>query len=368
MKKWVEEKLHIIDDLYPDERIERSKRRLRKLWAGEMPDDRYPFLYAPLQLNYYDQVHLPEERLRLSLDEHIARGRIEDDFIPSLFPGCRQGTIPSMFGAKEMVVDGSYSSARLIHGLKDIDALPEPSIGPGTVAHEWLEMQRYFLEETEGRLPVNVVDMQGPVEVCAKLWGYDDFFLAAYSEPGHCHRLMDKLTDAFILFWEAQQKLLGSHFVGTHLWGWNWVPENSGATLSSDGVVMVSPDFYDEFYNPSTIRIGEHFGGVTIHSCGNFSVALKNMIAPRCVRGIHAGQMNLRDIVKAGLTRNVVCTAGSSMKDIEADFLAAKANCVLSNLTIGNFWPENSPGQWTEAQWRDIQYLHEQVVEWASVR
>lgn len=323
---------------------------------------------APLKLNYYDEVHPPEERLRMSLDEHIARGRIDDDFIPALFPGCRQGTIPSMFGAREIVVGGDYSSERLIYNLEDIDILPEPSIGSGTVAYEWLEMEKYFLEETEGRLPVNVVDMQGPVEVCAKLWGHEDFFLATYTDPGYCHRLMDKLTAAFILFWEAQRKLMGGNFVGTHLWGWNWVPENNGATISSDGVVMVSPDFYDAFYNPSTIKIGEHFGGVTIHSCGNFSAVLRNMIAPGCVKGIHAGQMNIRDIIRAGLNRNIVCTAFSSMQEIESDFLAAKANHLLCNLTIGNLWPDNNPDRWTGQQWQDIRCKHEQVVKWASFR
>lgn len=201
MKKWLKEKIQIIDDLYPHERLERSKRRIEKIWAGEIPEDRYPFVYSPLKLSYYDEVNSPEERLKLLLDEHIFRGRIDDDFIPTLFPGCRQGTIPNMFGAKELVVDGNYSSERIIQDLSDINNLPEPSIAPGTVAYEWLEMQRFFLEETEGRLPINVVDMQGPVEVCAKLWGYDEFFITAFSEPEICHKLMDKLADAFILFW-----------------------------------------------------------------------------------------------------------------------------------------------------------------------
>ncbi len=367
MKKWIKEKIRIIDDLYPNERLERSKERIKKIWAGEMPEDRYPFVYSPLKLNYYDEVHSSEERLNLLLNEHISRGCINDDFIPTLFLGCRQGTIPNMFGAKEIVVDGSWSSEKIIHELSDIENLPEPSIASGTVAYEWLEMQKFFLEETEGRFPINVIDMQGPVEVCAKLWGYDNFFTTAFSEPELCYKLMDKLTNAFILLWRAQQKLLKKNFVGTHLWGWNWVPENNGATLSSDGVIMVSPDFYDEFYNPSTVKIGEYFGGVTVHSCGDFTHVLNNMTAPKCVKGIHAGQMNIKDIINAGIKRDIVYTAFSSVHEAEKDFLVCKENNILCNLTIENFWPDNSPANWTSQQWDEIQSMHTRISKWASI-
>ncbi len=366
MNPWVKEKLAQIDELYPRERLERSRERIRRLWTGELPADRYPFVYSPMTLNYYDVVMSPEERLRRSLDEHIARGRIDDDFIPSLFPGCRQGTFPSMYRAPEVAVGGDYSSERLPFGLTELDRLAEPSLGPGTVAHEWLEMERYFLEETEGRLPVNVTDMQGPVEVCAKLWGYEDFFLTAADEPELCLRVMDRLTEGFILFWQAQQDLLGENFVGTHLWGWNWVPEGLGATISSDGVVMVSADFYREFYNPSTVRIGEHFGGVTIHSCGDFAAVMGALTEPACVRGVHAGQMRLPALLAAGVPEQVVCTAFSNINDCEAEFRLARERRARCNLTIGGLWPNATPQQWSDADWRELRARHERVKEWAA--
>lgn len=56
------------------------------MWRGEKPSDRYPFVYGELLFSYYDDVHSPEDRLRLSLDEIVVHGRLGDDYIPSQGP------------------------------------------------------------------------------------------------------------------------------------------------------------------------------------------------------------------------------------------------------------------------------------------
>jgi len=256
MKRWVKEKIKYINELFPAERIEKSKERWRHIWNGEKITDRYPFVYTPCLFDYYDDVHTPEERLRLSLDEFLIHGRLNDDFIPTLFPGCRQSTIPNMFGAREIVKRNDYTCERIIFKYSDIDNLPDPEIVPGMVAYEWLEMQKYFLEETEGCIPIHVVDMQGPADVAAQLFGYDNMLTLAFESPEYFHKLMSKVTDAFILFWKKQKELLGDCFVGTHLFGWSWVPDNIGASLSADSLVMISPEYYEEFYKPYFIKIG----------------------------------------------------------------------------------------------------------------
>ena len=89
MRSWVKEKMKRVDDLFPEDRLNRSKTRWAQLWSGDVETlDRYPFVYSPLTMNYYDIVETPEDRLRHSLEEFINRGRIADDFIPTFFPGC----------------------------------------------------------------------------------------------------------------------------------------------------------------------------------------------------------------------------------------------------------------------------------------
>jgi len=94
MKDWVKAKLDIIDELFPPHRIDRSKNRWTKLWTGEPDFDEYPFVLLASSFDYYAGSHTPEQRLRFSLDKLILHGQFQDDFVPTLFPGCKQLTRP----------------------------------------------------------------------------------------------------------------------------------------------------------------------------------------------------------------------------------------------------------------------------------
>ena len=348
MKDCIIRKLEQIEELFPPERIERSKTRWRSLWKGERPDDGYPFVYGNFLFSYYDDVHTPEERLRLTLDEICVRGGLHDDYVPSIFPGCRQSTIPGMFGAKEKIVGRDYLCERIIHDYKDIEKLPEPCIAPGTAAYGWLEMQKYFLDETGGRIPIHVTDMQGPVDVAGQLWGYDQLFIAAMEEPAYYHQLLTKLTKAFILFWKSQKEILGNSFIGTHLFGWDWIPEGYGATLSADSIVMVSPDFFDEFYKPYLDEIAKAFGDISIHSCGNFASVFRNLTALAYVKGIHASQMTIDQLLKAGLDNRIMVCAVSDIDSVDGMLDLIQKNSLRVDLTVMGLWPmgDGNSGLW----------------------
>ncbi|MHB1454521.1 MAG: hypothetical protein ACYCYM_11285 [Saccharofermentanales bacterium] len=340
MLVWVKDRLDRIDELYPADRINASKERFRRVWNGEKPEGRYPFTYGQLTFDYYDDVHTPEERLRHTLDEIIVHGALSDDYIPSLFPGCRQSTIPSMFGAEEIRIGKDYTCEKIIHGYEDIDRLPAPSVRRGTVAYEWLEMQRYMLEATDGRIPVHVTDMQGPMDVAGQLWGYENLFLCAYDEPAYYRKLLSRLTEAFLLFWNSQKELLGDLFVPTHLFGWNWVPENIGGSISSDSIVMVSPDFFDEFYKPSIEEIGGVLGDISLHSCGDFSKVFHNLVDIPCLKAINAGQMTIEQLVHAGLDNATVAIAQSDISSAEKMFELMHAKSLRVDLSVIGLFPK----------------------------
>lgn len=377
MKDWVKRKLDKIEELYTEERLNRSKERWRRIWGGEEPLDRYPFTFSGIDIDYYNKVHSPEERLRIFLDEFIIRGRVNDDFIPSFFPGCKQSTIPNIFGAKEIakINQGGwidYTCDKIIHEPDDIDRLPEPNIGKGTVAYEWLSMQQYLLEETCGRIPVHVVDMQGPMDVCGQLWGYDKMFVCAYENPDYYHKLLTKVTDAFNLFWNAQKEILGECFVGTHLFAWSWVPGNKRATISIDSLVMLSPDFYEEFYKPYIEKIGQSLGDITVHSCGDFSSVFGKIKNTPFVKGINAGQMDLEKLVAAGLDDSLVAVAFGGMDNINDMFSLVKQHKLRTDITIGGLWPvENEKlkpvTDWTDKDWKEIRGREEKVMEAAAL-
>lgn len=372
MKDWLRQKLEIIAELFPEERIRKSKQRIESLWRGGKPTDRYAFTYGTVLFNYYNAVHTPEERLRTSLDEFIIHGRLNDDFIPSLFPGCRQSTIPNMFGAREVVKEDFYTCERIISTREDIEKLPDPSIGPGTVAAGWLSMQRYFLEETEGRIPIHVTDMQGPADVCAQLMSYDELFLMACQHPEYYHKLMGRATEAFILLWKAQKELLGEMFVGTHLFGHNWVPPDFGASISADSLVMIGPAFYKEFYKPYLEAIGQGFGDISVHSCGNFSATIKPLCATSHMKGINASQMSLQNLLNAGLDRDKVIIAFCDLSDIPDAYALIRNESLHVDLNVeGLPWPKKGdevlhPSQWSASDWELLRECEQRIIEQAS--
>ena len=81
-------------------------------------------------------------------------------------------------------------------------------------------------------------------------------FLCAYDDESRFNKLMDITAEAFCILWDAQAKLLGDSFIGTHLFGWSWVPEGSGASMSVDSMAMISGDFFMEFYVPHIKKNG----------------------------------------------------------------------------------------------------------------
>ena len=273
-----------------------------------------------------------------------------------------------MFGAEEIILGEDYACDRRIFTPEDIDCLPEPAITPGSITHAWLEMQRYALEVTEGRLAILVTDMQGPADVCGQLWGYDAFLASAYEDPDRYHALMGRATDAFMLFWSRQQEVAGEMFVGTHLWSWNWAPPEAGASLSADSLVMISPTFYEEFYQPYLQQIGERFGGLSVHSCGDFSAVIPALCATPTVRAINAGQMTVTELLDAGVREPTLIIAGTATDALTETLATLNARNVRAELTLWGLWPIANgvikpPADWTPEDRATMRQIDEQVQQ-----
>lgn len=363
MRDEIKRKLNIVQELYPAERLNASKRRWRNMWNRELPEDRYPFTYGWPMFNVYNVNHPPKERLNAYLDGLAVTGKFQDDLIPGLFPGLNHATIPSMFGAEEIRIGMETACKKLIVTAEDIDRLEEPRIVPGSPAQYWLDMEQYVMEETEGSLDVHVCDMQGPFDMCAQLWSYDELILCAFEDPERYDRLMSLATEAFIMLWEAQENILGECFTGTHLFGHDWIPPQTGATLSADGLVMCSPSFYLEFVGPYIERIARRLGGAVVHSCGDFRHVMKALCQTEGLRGVNASQLTVEQMTDAGLSDKTV-VAFTSIDELEHTMSVVRTNQLGFVPTIGDFYPLNAQGIPAEMNADDanLQKKHERVL------
>ena len=166
-----------IKALFSEERIAESRARLEAVWNLEFPEacpeqgrgDRIPFVFSsfPFPSQFHGLLmdfagYDAAVTLAYQLEGIKARAVLNDDYIPSLYPGCRQGTIPTAFGCEEFVRQGQFYTKPIVRDIKDIYNLKKPDLAKKGFTSVILERIRYFRNQTQGQLPIHICDMQGP--------------------------------------------------------------------------------------------------------------------------------------------------------------------------------------------------------------
>jgi hypothetical protein len=140
-----------------------------------------------------------------------------------------------------------------------------------------LEMIEYFLNQTKGKLPMSMGDIQSPFNNATNIVDTSNFLMSMILEPEKVVTFLDVLTELEIEFYQAQQKLIGNCLVKPgHGFASSRVFE--GFAMSDDNVVMIDEDSYLNYVAPSFEKLGNAFGGPVHHSCGNFSDKAKMLL------------------------------------------------------------------------------------------
>lgn len=273
-----------IRKLFSEERLARSTERLRAIWSLTQPKDRIPFVFKnpphqpEIREDFFFEAGYDEElSLRYQLDVMESRAFIEDDYLPSLFPGLRQGAIPTAFGCEEVLKGDHFWCKPMMRNANDVYRLRKPALEKVGGTRLFLERIKYFRKETGGQIPIHVCDMQGPLAVAAAIWGYQDFLSAFYDNPEEVHFLLNLATESIIEFATKQMEAAEGDIIPMHCWAVVWMPPGKGISISEDLLSVLPPELYQEFGIPYHERIARNFGSVFIHSCGNFSHNLDNL-------------------------------------------------------------------------------------------
>ena len=285
-----------IERLYPQDRVERSIARTRAAWELREPFDRIPFVYSSLPLpegetafDVWDGLGTHEESLAAQLDTIIDRAQLDDDYVPSLYPGCRQGTIPTAYGAEECRSADHTWVRPMLTEPQDVYRLGRPDFRRDGVAAELLDRIRFFRGATGGRIPIQLPDMQGPLDLASNMWGTEALLLAMYTDPDAVHTLLKLMTDAFIEYVRLVEEAADGDLVPIHCMPVNWMPRDKGVGASEDLLAVISPRLYPEFCVPYNEQIAGAFGGIVIHSCGSVEHNLDLVSSTRGVTGVDFG-------------------------------------------------------------------------------
>ena len=262
---------------------------LRRLWALDN-DERPAFQFnvqADTGTTLLERFHDVQKMLRHQLAEFALRPDLEDDFVPAFFPYLGTAIFPSAFGCPVRWFDDQDPWARpIVDHPQAVYDLPEPAVTAGDLGRV-LEYTRRMAAAPEA-LPIRMTDVQGPLDVASLIWGEEDFLVALYEHPAEVHHLMGKATRLIIDFVQEQRRIVhqaGREFIPCH-YPAIWMPEDAGLAISDDLLALLSPRLYAEFGLPYVNQLAEAFGGVFIHSCGNFRHNLGNLARVHNLRGV----------------------------------------------------------------------------------
>jgi len=291
------------------ERIEKSKAFLRRLWCLEN-EERPAFLISyvgprvrggrPIRSALFstegddtvrDRLLNPAKFLKAQLAEIDDQMSLQGDFVPCLCPAFGVINIPAAFGCEVVWWEDNFPSVKplpLGDPAKVYD-LPLPTLSSGEMGRI-LDYTRYFIEKTEGRVPIRLTDIQGPLDSAALIMGHTKFFTAMRTHPWEVHHLLQMVTDFTIECARAQRGVVrGSRVEFVPSLFQPWMPDGFGISVSNDACVLISAEEHDEFCLPYLNQISDAFGGLYIHSCGNWLHQIPSLSKVRGLRGLEFG-------------------------------------------------------------------------------
>ncbi|MCP4752377.1 MAG: hypothetical protein GY866_15900 [Proteobacteria bacterium] len=325
-------------DIWKTHSQEARKERWKALWA--MEDLPRPLWFVPASpvialaggriVNKRSVTGLFMDR-DIQFDESMKFNKIfglmqrfwsKDDFVSHLQPQMGVGVFASAFGCEVKFpwdqMPWSYPIIKSGDEAGKVYNLKPPGVRDGLLG-DILEFAKLFDERADHRYPIAMTDLQGPMDTAYLVWDSNDFMLAMYDHPKEVHHLMRLCTDLIIKFvkeFRTQvQEMVPAHFPPAYL------PDGMGITVSEDVLAVLSPKLYEEFSLPYLNELSEEFGGIVIHSCGNFEHQLDVLAKVHNLRALNFGVSETRfEAVWEKLGGKTVVMPHCSGERIVADF------------------------------------------------
>ena len=278
------DRLQILEDFWDMADAPRA-RWVMNLSSGNLPllnpDLSHPAFFQDKGLQLEEQLKVVQWAQGLELN---------DLYVPHLQPHAGVTIFASAFGCRVDFPEGMYPQSRLAINARDpvdmVYHLKKPRTTDNQLG-EMLAFTEYFAAQTGGRYPIQMTDIQSPIDTALLIWDPNALMLAMYDQPEAVHHLMRVVTDLTIDFVRAH-RARAPEFIPVH-YPAVWYPDGKGLAISDDALAVLSPQTYKEFALPYTNELSEEFNGVVIHSCGDFIHQFENLEQVHKLRGINFG-------------------------------------------------------------------------------
>lgn len=210
--------------------------------------------------------------LEHQLDAFMTAMQLKSDFaFTYLEPWHGVGVFANIFGCAVNWNDfDAPQTLPIYHSLDELKDLKHPDILKAELPQMILESIRYFRSVTHDQLDISLTDTQSPNDSASLILDTSEFFAASLSDMERLSPFMDLLTSVMIEFSEMQLEALGAkasrpgHIMLSS-------PNLPGIAVSDDNMAVISKRSYANSALPYNSRLGEHFGGIALHTCGDFS-------------------------------------------------------------------------------------------------
>ncbi|MFH0796845.1 MAG: uroporphyrinogen decarboxylase family protein [Candidatus Omnitrophota bacterium] len=277
------------------EEIAGIKKRITSFYERK-PLDRLPFFF---NIGKYEDFSLEKQAEgsgnsaraikdhQFHLEEQIKgfqqklSAKFKDDALFSLSPSAGVGTIASAFGCPTRFFEDKLPwTEHIIDDPKDIVHL-KPDIKKASIFNLALEKALYFRDKVGPGFPISLPDIQGPVDTAGIVMQDTRLFEAVYTHPQEVHLLMKMVAETIISMVRTFEEKVTNIFCYSH---GNWLPY--GIHLSDDYLAVISPKIYAEFVVPYNEMIAREFGGVFLHSCGDYIHQAGNLLGTKGLMGV----------------------------------------------------------------------------------
>jgi hypothetical protein len=301
----------------------------------------------------------PARFLHAQLEEAEGQAKLPGDVIPSVCPAFGVVGIPSSFGCEVVWWDDNLPAVRPLTAIEPADILriSKPSVHDGELDRV-LRYTDEFIRLTGGRMPVRLTDIQGPLDSAALIVGHTEFLGLMMTDPDAAHHLLRTVTDLAIDLVKTQRaavKARGVEFIPSMFQP--WIPDGTGVSVSNDECVMISAAMHDEFSVPYINMLSEEFGGVMVHSCGDWTHQFESLDNVHDLCGLEFGSTEApfeRVFGHFGGRTVLACRIGlhrdrkfAGMSDYVAQILKATPtyrglfiNVDVTNGILDDTWPE----------------------------
>lgn len=273
---------------YGAERYAREAERVTRFWQGE---ERFLISVASARHDYRQVQTLDdEETLKRACAQLEHQATLPGINRPAFSGG--SGTVST---AKHWGGESHFDSTGenifiepIAHSVEDALAkTPAPPDHPDLDAARALRLYNELCARLDTTsLWLRTPDMQGPLNTAGQIFEQEEMLIAMLTEPEEMHKFLTSVCSFIIDYAKHLHAASGNRVCG-NLWPYTFFPCRNGIAFTEDMMPLLSAEIYREFALPYLRQLGDAFGGLHIHCCGEWA---------RHAENLHAAKLPLRAI------------------------------------------------------------------------